>query len=321
VASKKALEGFAAVTGVGRRLWVAFSALPQNTRYAIWAALAFCGVAAIGLILALGPLRPVPIEKSLGTARVQAAQTELVETQAPGSARLMVLKKGTGLNVLSHITDPSQRLVRVQVVMPKPRRPGYVAWADLGQWSSNDPQVDWEYRALSRPASGASSDSIRLFSQTLTTFSERFPGTRQARLASLEQAQIHLAFAEQAKAAGKERSEWQADLDVAKKAMDLSGISENSPDEEKGLLSRYQDLNRVQESEVPASAGPEEMRVAAELARYGLLAQNAFWAYRFDECEAAAKKMIDIAPNNKKAVKDANWWLDKIQKARERLAQ
>ena len=186
VLSGRTREFIAAANRAGRKALADFMALPRNTQYTVGGLLAL-GVIVIAIMIATGPTEPILVETALGTAAVQSAETPLLETEAPSSSRLEVLQRGTELNVLGHVKDPGQRLVRVQVVTPRPRRPGFVALADLGHLSSGDPAVAWQFLGLGRSAADATPEAARAFSQALTDFSERFPGTPQATVAALEQ--------------------------------------------------------------------------------------------------------------------------------------
>ncbi len=281
------------------------SAIPRTALYAIGGGLAVCCVA-LALWVFLVVLKPIPIEKAVGTARVRAAETAMFETQAPWSDRLMTLRKGTALNILSRITGPGQRLVRVQVVTPKPRRPGYVALADLGELSSGDAAIAWEFLSLSRPGEGAEPEATRIFDQALAAFSEKFPGTPQARMALLEQVRVHLGIAEQAKAAGKDRSEWQGDLDQAGNAIKALGITASGPDEEKQLLAKFQEFGKEEKTET--QPGPDAAEVAALLTK----ASAAWHGGDVDSCETYAKKVLTIEPNNKVA----QAWLWQVAESR-----
>ena len=111
-------------------------------------------------------------------------------------------------------------------------------------------------------------------------------------MALLEQVRIHLAIAEQAKAAGKDRSEWQGDLDQAGNAIKALGITASGPDEEKQLLARFQEFGKEEKTET--QPGPDAAEVAALLAK----ASAAWHGGDVDACEAYAKKVLDIDPHN-----------------------
>jgi tetratricopeptide (TPR) repeat protein len=205
----------------------------------------------------------------------------------------------------------------VQVVTPKPRRPGFVALASLGQYGSDDPAVAWEYLGLGRLAASAGEAATRSFCETLSSFSSRFPGTPQARFAVLEQARIHLNLAARARAAGKDHAQWQDDLSRAKQALDSAAISETGPEEEKRLLTQFQDLSRETGPEAtPRAGGPQSARSLAESVEIANLLERAQAAWRSgdpDSCEKYANRVLAIDPVNKTAI-DWRW---RVAKSRE----
>jgi hypothetical protein len=312
-----------------------FMALPRNTQYTVGGLLAL-GVIAIAIMIAAGPTEPILVETALGTAAVQSAETPLLETEAASSPRLEVLQRGTELNVLGHVRDPGQRLVRVQVVTPRPRHPGFVALADLGHLSSGDPDVAWEFLGLGRSAADATPEAARAFSQALTEFSVRFPGTPQATVAALEQVQIHLRLAKEAKAAGRPRAEWQVDVNQARKAMDAAGIREPGSEEEKRLFATpadfttwvyrtrtkqlfdpFQELRNIEETAVQTTRagdadGPTNVVKSADVATLLQRTASAWHSGDLDSCETYAKQALTLAPDNSKA----KAWLWQVREAR-----
>ena len=96
-----------------------------------------CLVLAAILVLAL---RPAPIQKAVATARVAPPRAVLYKEARLGSS-MATLMKGDRVNVL-RIPGVRDRVVPVQLVVPKALRPGYMRISDLGEWGSADPEAN-----------------------------------------------------------------------------------------------------------------------------------------------------------------------------------
>jgi hypothetical protein len=71
---------------------------------------------------------------SMGSAVVEAAQTELLAERSPGGRRLATLVKGNRVNVLSGIKSLHDSFTLVQFISEAAiSPPGFVRTSDLGQ--------------------------------------------------------------------------------------------------------------------------------------------------------------------------------------------
>jgi hypothetical protein len=228
-------------------------------------------------------------------------------------------------------------MLRIQVVSPKPLRPGFVAVADLGQLDSANPAMAWEFLAVQRPASNADPEAARKFIGALTAFSERFSGTPQAKLAALEVAMTHLDLAKHAKAAGKESTEWQGELAQAREAMNAGGVNKDSVEQEKRLFSTPDDFTTwrfeksTQQLLEPSQEALTSQRQPAVQTRIsepanrpaiptrstevGDLLKRTMAAWHsgdLDACEMYAERALSLSPGNKRA----KAWIGQIAQAR-----
>src|SRR5260221_1440066 len=118
--------------------------------------------------------RPVPIEKPIGVAVVQASLTDLLQNPDGNAKRLMSFQQGTRLNVLEPPKAQNQLFAYVQFVSSgKNSRPGYVRTGDLSRWDSDDPAYEWAFLRLFGPRQGDSEDQHRRVVDEMRKFARR----------------------------------------------------------------------------------------------------------------------------------------------------
>lgn len=288
-----------------RSKWRHFSLLPRNTQLAVWTLLS-CVITGLALYTIVRATKAIPIEASLGTASVQADNSPVWQGAGEPASKLTSLSKDTSVNVLGEITSAAQRFVRVQVIVPKPLRPGYMAISDLRDFRASTAPVAWTYLALRRPTDSLS-PAYKAFLSSLRVFSDRFPNSPEARLALIEMVQGYLAFAEQAKSQNQDRSVWQADLDEAKLALATAGVNEQSPEAEKQLVARLRQL----EEQNPSKAHPAELP-SSEVTDLLRQARNAWASGDVDACENFAQQVLKLEPENQ----PAKGWMWTVRQSR-----
>jgi hypothetical protein len=237
-------------------------------------------------------LRPIPPEKALGTAVVRVPRVDLLESPGSSGKLLTALQQGTRVNVLSEPLRPDQPFVRVQFVSPKKNSPpGYVRTADLGDWTSDDARIAWQFMALLRAPEGASELKRREFIEQLRTFSARFAGTSEACEADRERARILLNFVDEHSRAGESVDD---DRTKAKEALGTPGC----PIDE-ALLQRTQPVVALPSHTVEDSKEAERKRqlTALESLEYSLVRKG-----EFEQMCKVADQMEQLDP------KAANRW-------------
>ncbi|MCC6366602.1 MAG: hypothetical protein IT165_24045 [Bryobacterales bacterium] len=273
-------------------------------------------VFAIGAAAVFLLTRPVPVEKAIGAAVVQASRSDLLDQQGEGGKAMRSLPQGTVVNLLERLRSREQPFVRVQYVNAKDvSKPGYVRTADLGQWTSPDAPTAWELLALSRPAITSSEGDRRRFIQQLTQFSERFTGTPEAHQATLERARLYYGLANEAKSAGKPEADWKADLASAKAALPNPAPGATESVEAATLRKEIETLESSETKAGHLAADPASVQRALQVQQ---LEQTARQLYRDGEWEKVleiANKMSSIDPNRARA------WRATVQNALKELSK
>jgi serine/threonine protein kinase len=254
-----------------------------------WSISALCGALFLTpIIVALIPLRSVPVESMLGTAVVRAQQTDLLEAPRLNSRHILALLRGARVNILNPVEGRDQFFVRVQFVSPKKSsRPGFVRTSDLSQWASENPRIEWDFANLVRPSDSASEPEWRQFAEEMREFSKRFAGTTEADEANLERARLYLSFAAAHKEAGQPRPEWADNLIGAKEGLDAVSPTNSSRATE--LRQRLAELDAV-ETPQPGPISDQDRQLA-------ILATKAYKLYAasdFDGILELAKQMDSI---------------------------
>lgn len=192
-------------------------------KWLVWGAAASTVVAILIAILIV--MKPVPVEKALAEAVVQAGSSPLRKERRASSASLMTIHKGQRVMVLERIRADTP-FIRVQFVSPKlVSRPGFVRRADLTGWNE---QFSWDALMLAQPPEGANEPERLRFAEALVEFSRKFPG-HQADLARLQAAQLYLGVASEAGKGGGPTASIDENLDKAEGA--LSTIGKDEADE------------------------------------------------------------------------------------------
>ncbi|MBI3667319.1 MAG: serine/threonine protein kinase [Acidobacteria bacterium] len=160
--------------------------------------------------------RSAPVAPALASAEVASAETRIYAAPVPGAKILASLRRGDRLNVLRLPGSRDKQWVEVQYVTPKRALPrGYANTADLGNWSSEEPEAALALLKLSAPGDSAAEPEIRTQLEKLAAFVARFGISPQGPEANLEMARLNLALARMGKGAGRPFSEWQNNLDAA----------------------------------------------------------------------------------------------------------
>jgi len=255
-----------------------------------------------------------PLERAYATAVVNVPQTHL--WSAPGGKQLLVLPKGSRVNILDPITSLAKPYMKAQFVSPRRNSPpGFVWTGDLTQWTTDDSVSSWTILGLSRPKSNASEAEQRNFIEALRNFGNKYPGTAQDKLANLEQAKLFVFFVEQSKAAGKPRSEWQADADRAQTA--LRGAGTSDPAEIARLTQVLEEINKPVPDVIPTPAAAVVRPVSPDQALLKALETKAEVCFNttsdLDCVLEQAAQMERLDPGK------AAWWRDTVARIRGRL--
>ena len=148
--------------------------------------------AAIALVLVISALfareiRKAPAEKLLGTSRVQANNTVLLDAPAVSGRKLATLKAGDRVSILEPIRTQDQKFIRVQATDEDKRLlQGYVPTYDLSQWTSNDAEVEWGFLNFQKPAPGSADTETKLYVDALINYRQRFPASAHGQQADAE---------------------------------------------------------------------------------------------------------------------------------------
>ncbi|HTP34523.1 MAG TPA: hypothetical protein VMJ75_20235, partial [Candidatus Acidoferrales bacterium] len=261
--------------------------------YVLLAALMLVAIAVVTAFI-ISRSRNVPAERALGTARVRAPRADLLEAPRAGAKRVTAFEQGTPVNVVAKLTNPDQRFIRVQFVSPKKNSPaGYVRTADLGDWSSDDPRIAWQFLAVDRPAAGAGEQQRREFIDKLRALAAHFPGTPEACRAEGERASLLMDLVEERKKGGAPPGETDDDLTRAKEALATQGCPVDP-----AVLTRAEELGKGPPSISPPPPPPTDPALNA-------LVKKAYAFYGNGEYEELAKVVDQMEPLDHKVA--ARW--------------
>jgi hypothetical protein len=85
-----------------------FGSPAQKLAIAAVLAAALLGVSAV---IVVNLLKPIPIEKSVGIAEVQAPSADLLEAPRSTSKRIMPITQGMPINILDRLADQKQPFI------------------------------------------------------------------------------------------------------------------------------------------------------------------------------------------------------------------
>jgi len=262
-------------------------------------------IGALALVVVLRPKIPLQ-ERGVGTAFVRFNGTNLLKEQQPNSKRIMTLRAGTKVNLLKRVTA-GDVFVRVQFASPETvSPPGYVRRTNLDRWDSDDATVSWDFVQFHRPKAGASEQEQRTFAEELRLFANRFQGATEACDADLERTGLYLRLAETRKNQGKPRSEWDEDLEQARKAL---GPSDCSP--EAGELRQHiEELGAADASVETIGPSDEELQRKRQLQSLNSRIEGLYYQGEWEQLPGLVNEMLRIDPTDHQA----KWWQSLIQK-------
>jgi len=146
-------------------------------------------IAALAVWFALEPKEKVTPQPNVATARVTADESAILTDPLDSDTVVVKLKKGDKVNVLRAPHSATQDWTQVQYIAPGRVYPaGVMNTADLGNWSSSDPDVALLLVEMYAPAEGAEETELRQYAQRLSAFIQiqRFAGTPQQARAQAE---------------------------------------------------------------------------------------------------------------------------------------
>lgn len=243
---------------------------------------------------------PIPAEPAVGQATVMAAQAPLLEQPNPSANVYLSIPRGVKLNLLSRLASRDQQWVRVQVVSTPGQNspPGYVQTKQLGDWASNDPSLAWIFVQMMQPSQDASEAEQRGYAEKLKEFSERFARSPEAAQAEMQDAELFVSFAAQAKAEGKTPSQYAQDIEEARASItraDAGKTDAQWPSRRDKLRAALDQLAKVE------PAPPTQPRENPLVRPFVVQAWRAWAANEFDQGIMLVDRALALSPNDAEA--------------------
>ena len=190
------------------------SLLPAQKRIvAACAIVVLAASAAIALQLRSRTGGAVPA--AVGAAQVISDQATLLREPRAGAAVAATLKKGDAVRLVRLPSSRDEPWAQVQPLGDRRIAAAYGRVADLGEWSSEEPETALQLLKLFAPADSAPEVECETYLERLKSFSSRFGITAQGPAANLERARVHLLLAQRMQQAERPPSDWQPHLDDA----------------------------------------------------------------------------------------------------------
>jgi serine/threonine-protein kinase len=140
--------------------------------------------------------RSVTREPSLATAEVATSQASLFSSPSDASDVLVSLKKGQRLNVLFPPRSKNQDWTAVQYIAGSRVYPaGAMRTSELTNWSSQRPDIALSLLEMYAPDELADETELRDYTEKLSVFMQRFPGTAQVAQAQADLNKTNAALA------------------------------------------------------------------------------------------------------------------------------
>ena len=156
-----------------------------------------------------------PAAAPVATAEVTGEGAAILREPRSDAPPAVTLKKGDTVNLLQLPASRDDQWVRVQLASNRQAASGFSRVADLGQWSSEEPETALQLLRLFAPPDSASETDMEAYLERLGIFSTRFGITAQGSAANLERARVHLVLAGRLQQAARPVSDWQPHLDDA----------------------------------------------------------------------------------------------------------
>jgi serine/threonine protein kinase len=241
--------------------------------------------------------KSIPAEPSIGTAVVGSAGTRLLRSMSGPVAVIRSLDRGTTVNILA-IPAAGKQLWLIQPLSgSRVFSKGYVDGGAIEKWSFSTAAstLSWA-RYLS---SSAPMDPEKL-AAVFQSVAQRFPGTNEAHVAALEEADLYLQIARLKKFEGQSEEVWRA---YTARANAL--VAPLLPDEQAAAVDRQiaqlttpaDSTNAISLPDPAAVAVAVEAEDARDLAR----AEQLRLRYDYDGSIEILKRLLKRRPGNSKA--------------------
>ena len=173
-------------------------------------------VAAVAGAIAFQIKPPVHARPAVAAAEVVSSESRVFAAADRNAKVLVSLKRGERLGVLRLPRARDEEWIEVQFVAGKKAfPPGVLKTAELGNWSSSNPEAALYLLKLFGPGEPANEDEIKDQLGKLAAFTARFGITPQGPPANLEIARLNLALARRRHNAGLPPESWQRHIDAA----------------------------------------------------------------------------------------------------------
>ncbi len=264
----------------------------RNMILLIGAVLASLIVAAAGFFLTRS--HSAPAMAAVATAETSADSPVFA---APAASRIIVTApRGARINILRAPRSRAQEWVEVQyasggTVYP----PGAMKTANLTNWSSPKPDVQYALLQAFAPAEGAGEAELRQHLSRLNDFIARFPSSAQESAARLDFARLSIALARLEVAAGEPDG-----AEIAAAARNLEALQDRT-DVAGTVQQLKQDLEALQSGSKAAPPAATQARPAADVERAIRNAENFWEDGDYDPAERLLKRVLKDEPDNQRA--------------------
>lgn len=257
------------------------------------------GAVAVLLIIAAGVFFLV---RSRSTQPVPAVATAEAVAEAPvfaapaASRVIATAPRGAKVNILAPPRSRAQEWVQVQylsggTVYP----PGAMKTANLTNWSSPKPDVQYALLQAFAPGDGAGEVELRQHLSRVNEFIARFPGSAQEPAARVDFARLSIALARLEVAAGEpdgaEIAGAAQNLDAVQNRADLAGTVQQLKQE----LQELQSPSKSAVTEAMPSRPPVDIEQAIKNA------ENFWEDGDYDPAERLLKRVLKDQPDNQRA--------------------
>jgi hypothetical protein len=251
-------------------------------------------IIAAGVFFFLTRSHSAPAMAAVGTAETSADSPVFA---APAASRIIATApRGAKVNILRAPRSRAQEWVEVQyasggTVYP----PGAMKTANLTNWFSPKPDVQYALLQAFAPADGAGEGELRQHLSRLNDFIARFPGSAQESAARLDFARLSIALARLEVAAGEPDG-----AEIAGAARNLDAV-QNRADLAGTVQQLKQELEGLQSGSRPEPPGATPSRAAVDIEQAIKNAEN-FWENGdYDPAERLLKRVLKDQPDNQRA--------------------
>jgi serine/threonine protein kinase len=260
------------------------------------AAVAAAAILALLVIFRAVDHKQVPLEPHIGTAVVQNRYTKLLKSMNGSAPVVASLVQGTAINILAIPPAGPRNFWLVQPILgAKALSKGYVDGAALSNWNfaTSAAALSWARRiGLSEGEPGSEPENAANALHSVVT---RFPGTREAEAAALEEAGLYLRIGTEKKLGGRAEETWRADAEKASALITPLLPSPQATD----ILRQLTELSAPTDvpKPVPDPVASAESEDARDLARAQQLKAN----YDYDGSIRILNQFLNRHPGNSKA--------------------